>query len=73
MIDSIYECSRRAGLTNNSVASMPLRKMRAHSEELLSLVDWLELVAQKDEVQAIFARSNREKEMGDLFDIEQVI
>jgi hypothetical protein len=47
--------------------------MRAHSEELLNLVDWVELLMQKDEVQRLFDRSSREKESGEVFAIEQVI
>ncbi|MFY9802149.1 MAG: hypothetical protein WA211_03460 [Candidatus Acidiferrales bacterium] len=72
-IDYVFEASRRAGLLNNSLSSSALQKMQTHSEELLSLVDWLELAMQKDEVQAIFARAHREKQSGELFDIEQVV
>jgi hypothetical protein len=73
IMDYVHETSRRAGLANNSLTASGLRKMRLHSEEILNLVDWMELTMQKDEVQAIFDRSHREKESGDLFDIEQVI
>lgn len=72
-IDYVYECARRAGLLNNSLSSAPLRKMQQHSEGILNLVDYVELLIQKDEVQAIFDRSYREKENGDLFNIEQVV
>lgn len=72
-IDYIYETARRAGLTNNSLTSGALARMREHSEELLNLVDWVDVLRQKDAVQDIFERAARDRETGEVFEIEKVI
>lgn len=71
-IDFIYHRMQRVGLLNNSIASMPLRRMYAHREELLNLADWLHLASQEEEVTALFERGARERERGEFADLEQV-
>jgi len=65
--------SRRAGLANNRLTASGVLKMRANSERIIDLVDWLELTMQSEEVQAIFERGRREEEAGSVFLLEQVM
>jgi hypothetical protein len=68
----LYELLRRVGLTNNSLTAGNLRRVWAYREQLEDLADWFELMAQSDEVKAIFERASREKERGEIFDLERV-
>ena len=73
MIQYVYEMSRRAGLANNRLTANGLLKMRANSERILDLVDWLELMMQTAEVQAIFERGRHEEQAGEVSLLEQVM
>src|SRR4029077_19911370 len=68
---SIYHW-RRIGLLNNSLISGPLLKLRAHGEPVLDLADCVETSLDTDEVNALFARASKERERGELYDLEQV-
>jgi hypothetical protein len=71
VLEYVHMYSRRAGLANNSLASLPLAELQKHSEDLQSLVDWLHLVSQKEAVTSIFDRGKSEIESGQLFSLEQ--
>lgn len=68
----LYELLRRVGLTNNSLTAGNLKRVWAYRERIEDLADWFELTAQSDEVNAIFDRASREKERGEIFDLERV-
>ena len=71
IVEYVHMYARRAGLTNNSLSSLPLAELQKHSEELQSLVDWLHLVSQRGAVTSIFERGKSEIEAGQLFPLEQ--
>lgn len=72
MIGYTYESLRRAGLTNNSLTAGALKTFYEYREPLLDLAEWLELNTHPAEVEAIFARSQRERESGEITDLQQV-
>jgi hypothetical protein len=72
IIDYICELSRRAKLTNNSLTAGQLKTLHKHGEELLDLVDWVETLANPKALDAVFARAQREKESGEVYDLSQV-
>ncbi|MGB2677447.1 MAG: hypothetical protein WAN12_10240 [Candidatus Acidiferrum sp.] len=71
-IDYIYELLRRVGLTNNSLTAGNLTKIRSYRGQIEDLADWFELMAQSDEVKAIFERASGERGRGEIFDLEPV-
>jgi hypothetical protein len=71
-IDYVYESLRRVGLTNNSLTAGPLDKFRSYRQPMEDLADWLEVMAQSDEVKAIFDRASAERERGEIFDLERI-
>ena len=71
-IDYIHESMRRGGLTNNSLTAGSLGNLLANKEGLLDLVDWIDATQKEDENAAIFARANKEKELGQVVDLDQV-
>lgn len=70
-IDYIYELLSRVGLTNNSLTAGNLTKIRSYRGQIEDLADWFELMAQSDEVKAIFERATGERERGEIFDLER--
>jgi len=71
VVEYVHMYSRRAGLTNNSLTSLPVAELQKHSEDLQSLVDWLHLVSQREAVASIFDRGKSEIASGQLFSLEQ--
>ncbi len=71
-IDYVYESLRRVGLTNNSLTAGSLSKFRGYRQPIEDLADWFEVMAQSDEVKAIFDRASAERERGELFDLERI-
>jgi len=72
MIDYVYECSRRAGLTNSALTAGSLRKLQVHGEAVKDLIDWFEVAEKPDEINAIFERAKQERERGEVFDLPLV-
>ncbi len=72
IIDYIYESSKRARLTNNSLTAGSLSSLRHHGEELLDIADWFELMADPKQFSGDFERAKQEKELGELYDLSQV-
>jgi hypothetical protein len=70
-IDYMYELLRRVGLTNNSLTAGNLARFQSYRAQIEDLADWFELMAQSDEVKAIFERGLRERERGEIFDLER--
>lgn len=71
-IDFIHEAGRRAGLTNNSLTAGSLKSLVVHREGILDVADWLDASLKTDENAAIVARANRERELGQTIDLDQV-
>lgn len=71
-IEYVYESLRRVGLTNNSLTAGNLAKFRGYRQQIDDLADWFELIAQSDEVKAIFDRASAERERGEIFDLERI-
>jgi hypothetical protein len=72
MLEYLYEQSKRAGLTNNSLTAGSLNGIRKRVEQVKDLADWFDTAAHSEEVDAIFARSKEERERGEIFDLPQV-
>lgn len=72
VLDYVYESLRRAGLTNNSLTAGSLGAIRAQTESVADVADWLELVSQADQVKAIFDRAQEERDRGELVDLAQI-
>lgn len=70
-LDYVYELLRRVGLTNNSLTAGNLTNIRSHRGQIEDLADWFELMAQSDEVKAIFERALGERKRGEIFDLER--
>jgi hypothetical protein len=71
-VEYLYASLRTAGLTNNSITSGQLLKLRSHGETILDLADWLETHFNTEEVNGIFARASDERTRGEIYDLEQV-
>jgi hypothetical protein len=71
-LDYIVEAARRAGLFNNSLTASSLQRMNSYKERIVDLVDWCEVAAEPEHVNALFQRANEEKERGDVFNLNQV-
>jgi hypothetical protein len=71
-IEYVYESLRRVGLTNNSLTAGSLQSMRKHGEELVNFADWFELLSEPQQFNEIFARAEREREHGEIYDLDQV-
>jgi len=72
MIDYLSEMMRRAGLANNSLTAGSLLKFQGYSEPLKDLVDWLDALAKREQLDAIFERARRERERGEVVDLAQI-
>jgi hypothetical protein len=72
MIDSTHESMRRVGLTNNSLTAGSLQSLVRHREGVLDLGDWFDAFIRTEETAAAFARANRERELGQVVDLNQV-
>jgi hypothetical protein len=72
MLEYLYEQSKRAGLTNNSLTAGSLNGIQKRVDEVKDLADWFDTAAHPEEVDAIFARAKQERERGELFDLPQV-
>jgi len=72
MIDYLSEMMRRAGLANNSLTAGSLLKFQGYSEPLKDLVDWLDALAKREQLDAIFERAKRERERGEVVDLAQI-
>jgi hypothetical protein len=72
MIDSTHESMRRVGLTNNSLTAGSLASLVQRREGILDLADWFDASLKTEEASAIFARANRERELGQVVDLNQV-
>jgi hypothetical protein len=71
-LEYIYQLLRRVGLTNNSLVGGNLAKLRGYESSIEDLADWFDLMAQSDEVKIIFERASRERDRGEIFDLEHV-
>jgi len=71
-LETLYEAAKRSQLTNHSLIAMPLRSMHTYSDEILELAELLELCQAPEQVQAIFDRSSKEREQGDIYDLAQI-
>ena len=71
-IDTAHESMRRVGLTNNSLTAGSLASLVQRREGILDLADWFDASLKTEEAAAIFARANREREQGQVVDINQV-
>lgn len=71
-IQYIAELSKRARITNYSLIAGSLNSLVRRAEELADFADWLETVADPKEFKNAFDRANREKEMGEVYDLSQV-
>ncbi|MGC1618252.1 MAG: hypothetical protein WA765_07145 [Candidatus Acidiferrum sp.] len=67
-----YEAMARVGLANNSLTGGSMRSLKAYSERILDLADWVEAVQLPDHINKVFDRAKLEKERGELFDLAQV-
>ncbi len=67
----IYELLRRVGLLNNSLIAGSLAKFASYRGQIEDLADWFGLMAQSDEVKAIFERALVEREQGEILDLER--
>jgi hypothetical protein len=72
VIDTVYESSRRVGLTNNSLTAGSLRSIRKHAEDLLDVANWIEVASDSKSVNAVFERASYEKASGEIYDLHQV-
>jgi hypothetical protein len=72
MIDTTHESMRRVGLTNNSLTAGSLASLVQRREGILDLADWFDASLKTEEAAAIFARANRERELGQVVDLNQV-
>ncbi len=71
-LDYILECSRRAGLTNNSLTASSVRSLQRHVDPIANLADWFDLASQPEAVGRIFERARKEREHGELTDLAEV-
>jgi hypothetical protein len=71
-IETLYEAARRAGLTNNSLLSMPLRSVHTYSDDILELAELLEAFQNSEGVDAVFQRSAEERARGEVYDLTEV-
>jgi len=69
---NIYERSKRARLTNNSLIAGSLSRLHTYSEDLCELADWLEMIQKPEAIEAIFDRAKQETERGEVFDLSRV-
>jgi hypothetical protein len=72
MIDTTHESMRRVGMTNNSLTAGSLASLVQRREGILDLADWFDASLKTEEAAAIFARANRERELGQVVDLNQV-
>jgi len=72
MIDTTHESMRRVGLTNNSLTAGSLASLVQRREGILDLADWFDASLKTEEAAAVFARANRERELGQVVDLNQV-
>lgn len=71
-LEGVYVSLRRAGLANNSFTAGQVLRLKEHCEAMLDLADWFDTGLNTQEVNAIFARASKEREHGDIYDLEQV-
>jgi hypothetical protein len=71
-IDSTHESMRRVGLTNNSLTAASLASLVQRREEILDLADWFDASLRTEEATAVFSRASKERELGQVVDINQV-
>lgn len=74
-LDEIYQRSRTARLTNNSLVSASLNSIHARNEEVFDLIDWLEAVLDEEFLKRHAednARALAELSRGEVFDLTQV-
>ena len=71
-IEYLHELLRRVGLTNNSLTAGNLKNITCYREKIEDLADWFDAIAHSKEIESIFERASRERERGEIFDLERV-
>jgi len=71
-IATLHETLRRVGLTNNSLTAGALVKFHSYIEQLEDVADLMELAAEESKLPGIFERAARERDRGEIFDLEKV-
>lgn len=72
LLDKIYGPAKKAGLTNNSMTSMPLNSIRRRSEDILELAEWFEISLEPEYVESIFQRASDEERRGEIYDFDSI-